>query len=93
MLGYNYTTDTAIPTKVTITPQGDYFRRLHPELSGLDSPCKYGIYSLKLKQMLLDNLTRQQTKKSVAKPESVPSDQDTSNGLVSRLDKVSTAIT
>ena len=67
--------------------QGDQFRRLHPELSRLESPCKFGIYSLKLKAQLLDNLTRQQAKaKSV--PKQTETETDSSNGLVSRLDKV-----
>jgi len=67
--------------------EGDQFRRLHPELSRLESPCKFGIYSLKLKAQLLDNLTRQQAKaKSV--PKQTETETDSSNGLVSRLDKV-----
>jgi len=67
--------------------EGDQFRRLHPELSRLDSPCKFGIYSLKLKAQLLDALTRQQGKaKSV--PKQTETETDSSNGLVSRLDKV-----
>ena len=79
--------------------QGDQLRRLHPERSVLDSPCQYGIYSLKLKHMLLDNLTIKQNKNKEAqnkniesrippKPESVISETDSSNGLSSRLDKV-----
>jgi len=79
--------------------QGDQFRRLHPERSILDSPCQYGIYSLKLKHMLLDNLTIKQNKNKEAqnknsesrvpsKSESVISETDSSNGLSSRLDKV-----
>lgn len=79
--------------------QGDQLRRLHPERSVLDSPCQYGIYSLKLKHMLLDNLTVKQNKNKdsqnknsesrvPSKSESVISETDTSNGLSSRLDKV-----
>ena len=49
-----------------ISFQGDQFRRLHPERSILDSPCQYGIYSLKLKHMLLDNLTIKQNKNKEA---------------------------
>ena len=82
-----------------ISFQGDQFRRLHPERSILDSPCQYGIYSLKLKHMLLDNLTIKQNKNKEAqnknsesrvpsKSESVISETDSSNGLSSRLDKV-----
>lgn len=67
--------------------QGDQFRRLHPDLTRLEAPCKYGIYSLKLKHMLLDALSRQQAKKAAAATET-----DSSNGLVSRLDKVSNVI-
>ena len=56
-------------------------------MSRLDSPCKFGIYSLKLKAQLLDALTRQQGKaKSV--PKQTETETDSSNGLVSRLDKV-----
>ena len=79
--------------------QGDQLRRLHPERSVLDSPCQYGIYSLKLKHMLLDNLTVKQNKNKEiqnknsetrvpAKSDSVISETDSSNGLSSRLDKV-----
>ena len=56
-------------------------------MSRLESPCKFGIYSLKLKAQLLDALTRQQGKaKSV--PKQTETETDSSNGLVSRLDKV-----
>ena len=56
-------------------------------MSRLESPCKFGIYSLKLKAQLLDALTRQQAKaKSV--PKQTETETDSSNGLVSRLDKV-----
>lgn len=75
--------------------QGDQFRRLHPERSVLDQPSKYGVYSLKLKQMLLDQMTAKQnktkeTKDSVAvtKADSTISEADSSNGLSSRLDRV-----
>ena len=82
-----------------ISFQGDQLRRLHPERSVLDSPCQYGIYSLKLKHMLLDNLTTKQNKNKEAqnktsesrvpsKSESVNLEADGSNGLSSRLDKV-----
>ena len=71
--------------------QGDQFRRLNPDLTRLEAPCKYGIYSLKLKNMLLDALSRQQTKKTV-KTEATATETDSSNGLVSRLDKVRNAI-
>ena len=61
----------------------------------MDSPSKYGVYSLKLKQMLLDQMTAKQnktkeTKETVAvtKAESTISEADSSNGLSSRLDKV-----
>lgn len=67
--------------------EGDQFRRLHPDLTRLEAPCKYGIYSLKLKHMLLDALSRQQAKKA-AKIEASATETDSSNGLVSRLDKV-----
>jgi protein-tyrosine phosphatase len=81
--------------------EGDQYRRLHPELSRLETQCKYGIYSLTLKHLLLDNLTRQQNKnknqdmfvksekKSVPKVETITGcETDSSNGLSSRLDKV-----
>jgi len=61
----------------------------------LDQPSKYGVYSLKLKQMLLDQMTAKQnktkeTKESVAvtKADSTISEADSSNGLSSRLDRV-----
>lgn len=75
--------------------QGDQFRRLHPDRSVMDKPSKFGVYSLKLKQMLLDQMTAKQnktkeTKESVAvtKADSTISEADSSNGLSSRLDKV-----
>ena len=68
--------------------QGDQFRRLHPELSRLDSSCKFGIYSLKLKAQLLDALTRQQQAKAKSVAKQTETETDSSNGLVSRLDKV-----
>ena len=60
-------------------------RRLHPERSLLDQPTEHGIYSLSLKQELLDKLNDKQikTKESVA-----ISEPDSSTGLSSRLDKV-----
>ena len=61
----------------------------------MDKPSKFGVYSLKLKQMLLDQMTAKQnktkeTKESVAvtKADSTISEADSSNGLSSRLDKV-----
>ena len=68
--------------------QGDQFRRLHPELSRLESSCKFGIYSLRLKAQLLDALTRQQAKAKSERAKQTESETDSSNGLVSRLDKV-----
>ena len=76
--------------------QGDQYRRLYPHLTRLDTACKFGIYSLQLKHILLDQLTKQQAKKQQmhklahpeTKPEAAVSETDSSNGLVSRLDKV-----
>jgi uncharacterized Zn ribbon protein len=68
--------------------EGDQYRRLHPDLSRLDSPCKFGIYSLKLKAQLLDALSRQQNAKTKSSSKQAETETDSSNGLVSRLDKV-----
>ena len=70
--------------------QGDQLRRLHPEQSLLDSPTEYPVYSLKLKQLLLDNMTSRSRGKETAatKAESVASEADSSTGLSSRLDRV-----
>ena len=68
--------------------QGDQYRRLHPDLSRLESPCKFGIYSLKLKAQLLDALSRQQNAKTKSSSKQAETETDSSNGLVSRLDKV-----
>ena len=42
--------------------QGDQFRRLHPERSVVDTPSEHGVYSLELKQQLLDRMTVKQNK-------------------------------
>ena len=70
--------------------QGDQLRRLHPEQSLLDTPTEYPVYSLKLKQLLLDNMTSRSRGKETAatKAESVASEADSSTGLSSRLDRV-----
>merc|ERR1712209_319177 len=62
----------------------------HPERSVLDQPSKYGVYSLKLKQMSAKQNKTKETKESVAvtKADSTISEADSSNGLSSRLDKV-----
>jgi hypothetical protein len=62
--------------------QGDQFRRLYPERSVMDKRCEYGVYSLRLKQKLLDSLQLEREERRVR--ESV----DTSTGLANRLDKV-----
>ena len=55
----------------------------------MGKPSKYGVYSLKLKQLLLDNMTAAKNKsKENNKAESVVSETDSSTGLSSRLDKV-----
>ena len=72
--------------------QGDQFRRLHPERSVVDTPSEHGVYSLELKQQLLDRMTAKQNKnrepKEVARMENNISETDSSNGLSSRLDRV-----
>ena len=70
--------------------QGDQLRRLQPEQSLLDTPTEYPVYSLKLKQLLLDNMTSRSRGKETAatKAESVASEADSSTGLSSRLDRV-----
>ena len=70
--------------------QGDQLRRLHPEQSLLDTPTEYPVYSLKLKQLLLDNMTSRSRGKETAatKAESVASEADSSTGLSCRLDRV-----
>jgi protein-tyrosine phosphatase len=72
--------------------QGDQNRRLHPELSVINTPCKHAIYSLELKQQLLDQLNNKNGNKKETKPvpekEIVVDQGGDSNGLVSRLDKV-----
>ena len=60
-------------------------RRLHPEKSLLDQPTEHGIYSLELKQELLDKLNDKQIK---TKESAAISEPDSSTGLSSRLDKV-----
>ena len=60
-------------------------RRLHPEKSLLDQPTEHGIYSLELKQELLDKLNDKQIK---TKESAAISEADSSTGLSSRLDKV-----
>jgi len=66
--------------------EGDQYRRLHPERSLLDQPTEHGIYSLDLKQELLDKLTDQQSK-TKERTEAL-SEADSSTGLSSRLNKV-----
>jgi len=74
--------------------QGDQFRRLHPERTVMNSLSDYGVYSLKLKQELLDKMTAKQQNKNQeknvteSKTESVLSEADSSTGLSSRLDRV-----
>ena len=72
--------------------QGDQFRRLHPEKTVMDIPSEHGVYSLELKQQLLDNMSAKQNKnkepKEVARVENNISETDSSNGLSSRLDRV-----
>merc|ERR1740129_2594817 len=72
--------------------QGDQFRRLHLERSVVDTPSEHGVYSLELKQQLLDRMTAKQNKnrepKEVARVENSISETDSSNGLSSRLDRV-----
>ena len=70
---------------MNIPSQGDQYRRLHPERSLLDRPTEHGIYSLNLKQQLLDKMTEKQTK---AKEAEALSEPDTSSGLSSRLNRV-----
>ena len=65
--------------------QGDQYRRQHPEKSVIDEPCEFGVYSLALKQMLLDNMTSKSKAKDQGKN---TTENDSSNGLSSRLDKV-----
>lgn len=65
--------------------EGDQLRRLHPEKSLLDQPTDHGIYSLNLKQELLDKLNDKQIK---TKESAAVSEPDSSTGLSSRLDKV-----
>ena len=70
---------------MNILSQGDQYRRLHPERSLLDKQTEHGIYSLDLKQHLLDKLTEKQNK---AKEAEALSEPDGSTGLSSRLNKV-----
>ena len=65
--------------------QGDQLRRLHPEKSLLDKPTEHGIYSLNLKQELLEKLNDKQIK---TKESAAVSEPDGSTGLSSRLDRV-----
>ena len=51
----------------------------------MDRPTEHGIYSLNLKQQLLDKMTEKQTK---AKEAEALSEPDTSSGLSSRLNRV-----
>ena len=67
------------------SPQGDQLRRLHPEKSLLEQPTEHGIYSLDLKQELLEKLNSKQPK---TKESAAISEADSSTGLSSRLDKV-----
>lgn len=66
--------------------EGDQYRRLHPEKALMDQPTEHGIYSLTLKQDLLDKMTEKQNK-TKERTEALP-EPDTSNGLSSRLNKV-----
>ncbi len=66
--------------------QGDQYRRLYPERNVLDKPCDYGVYSLKLKQRLLDALHLDREEKRAAAKEMMA--DTTSTGLASRLHKV-----
>ena len=52
----------------------------------MDQPTEHGIYSLTLKQDLLDKMTEKQNK-TKERTEALP-EPDTSNGLSSRLNKV-----
>ena len=56
----------------------------------IDKPCKYGVYSLALKQILLDNMTSKSKSKETNKDSKTDnaSEHDGSNGLSSRLDRV-----
>ena len=58
----------------------------------MDTPSEHGVYSLELKQRLLDKMTAKQNKnrepKEVARVENNISETDSSNGLSSRLDRV-----
>ena len=56
----------------------------------IDKPCKYGVYSLALKQILLDNMTSKSKSKEINKDSKTDnaSEHDGSNGLSSRLDRV-----
>lgn len=58
----------------------------------MDTPSEYGVYSLELKQQLLDKMTAKQNKnkepQEVARMENNISETDSSNGLSSRLDRV-----
>ena len=79
------------PLKLTeLIFQGDQLRRLHPNESLVDVPKEHGVYSLELKQHLLDKMTTKQNKnkepKEVARGEN--NEADSSTGLSSRLDKV-----
>jgi len=73
--------------------QGDQYRRIHPDRSLMSSPCKNGIYSLNLKQQLLEvpnnkQMIRKESLNQLAKEKEAMLEQNDSNGLVSRLDKV-----